>query len=315
MKRTANILAARESVHPVLIKMGRKRKISLASNENFWAYVFLAPIIIGFLAFTIFPVIMSFYYGLTSYDGITSPKFVGIGNYIELASDENFLKSLWNTVYFTLGTVPVGAFLALIVAVGLNAKIHFVNLYRTAFFIPVVVSTVAVSMVWQWMYNQDYGLINLFLGKLGLYQPPWLASTSWSMPSVIIMSIWKGLGFNAVILLAGIQGISPSLYEAAEIDGASGIQKFWHITVPMIHECMAFVLINGLIGSFQTFDQIYVMTNGGPAQSTQVISWLIYMNAFRYFKQGYASAMAYILFLIIFIASILQLHLSEKKNY
>lgn len=295
-------------------KSGGKVKKSLAASETFWGYTFLAPVILGFLVFTVAPVIMSFYYSLTNYDGILEPSFVGLKNYINLFTNAEFGTSLWNTLYFTIGTVPVGGFLSLLVAVLLNQKIKLVGLYRSAFFIPVIVSFVSVAMVWQWMYNQDYGLINSFLGSLGLYQPPWIASEQWAMPSVIIMSIWKGLGFNSVILLAGIQGISASLYEAADIDGASAIQKFTKITLPLVRPTMMFVLIISMINAFQAFDQIYIMTNGGPGSATQVVCYLIYMNAFQYFKQGYASAMAYVLFLIIFVASIIQLKISEKNN-
>lgn len=291
-----------------------KRKKPLSANENFWAYIFLFPVIIGFLVFTVIPVIVSLYYSLTDYDGILDPNFVGLSNYVSLFTNEEFGHSLWNTLYFAIGTVPVGAFLSLLVAVLLSQKIKLQSVYRSAFFIPVIVSFVSVAMVWQWMYNQDYGLINSFLGALGLPQPPWIASEAWAMPSVIIMSIWKSLGFNSVILLAGIQGISPSLYEAADIDGANMFQKFTKITLPLIKPTMMFVLIISMINAFQAFDQIYIMTNGGPGSATEVVCYLIYMNAFQYFKQGYASAMAYVLFIIIFAGSIIQLKFSEREN-
>lgn len=292
----------------------RKIRKNLAGNETFWGYVFLLPVIIGFLIFTIIPVIMSFYYSLTEYDGILKPVFVGADNYIQLFTNEEFGHALLNTIYFTLGTVPLGVFLSLLVAVLLNQKIRGLNFYKSAFFIPVIVSYVSVAMVWQWMYNQDYGLINSFLGKLGLYQPPWIASEAWAMPSVIIMSIWKSLGFNSVILLAGVQGISTSIYEAADIDGANMFQKFFRITLPLVHPTIMFVVIISMINSFQAFDQIYIMTNGGPGRATEVVCYLIYMNAFQFFKQGYASAMAYVLFIIIFVLSVVQLKISEKNN-
>lgn len=174
--------------------------------------------------------------------------------------------------------------------------------------------SMGAGILWQWLYNEDYGLINAFLGQLGLYQPPWLTSEKWAMPSVIIMSIWKSLGFNAVILLAGVQGISSEIYESADIDGANVVQKFFKITMPLLKPTIVFVTIISMINSFQAFDQIYVMTKGGPGTATQVVSYLIYMNAFQYFKQGYASAMAYILFIIVFIASIVQLRFSEKNS-
>lgn len=290
------------------------RKKALAFNETFWGYIFLLPIIIGFIFFTVFPVIISLYYSFTDYDGITKPTFTGLTNYTTLFQEKDFKNSLFNSLYFTLGTVPIGAFLSLSIAVLLNCKIKFMKVYRSAFFIPVIVSLVSTAMVWQWMYSTDYGIINGVLGKLGLYQPAWLSSKQWAMPSVIIMSVWKNLGFNVVIFLAGVQGISISLYEAAEIDGANIFQKFAHITIPLIKPTMVFVLIMSMIGALQTFDQIYIMTNGGPNNATQVIAHLIYMNAFQFFKQGYASAMAYVLFIIMFIASIFQLRLSEKNN-
>ena len=172
-----------------------------------------------------------------------------------------------------------------------------------------------ISQLIQCMFcHFPYGLINAFLGQLGLYQPPWLTSEKWAMPSVIIMSIWKSLGFNAVILLAGVQGISSEIYESADIDGANVVQKFFKITMPLLKPTIVFVTIISMINSFQAFDQIYVMTKGGPGTATQVVSYLIYMNAFQYFKQGYASAMAYILFIIVFIASIVQLRFSEKNS-
>ena len=292
----------------------KKKTKRLDAKENFWGYVFLSPVIIGFLVFTVFPVVMSFYYSLTNYDGIQPPKFVGFQNYAMLFTNKEFGEALFHTVYFTIGTVPVGVFLALLVAVLLNQKIHGVNVYRSAFFIPVIVSYVSITMVWQWLYNEDYGLINAFLGQLGLYQPPWLTSEKWAMPSVIIMSIWKNLGFNAVILLAGVQGISSEIYESADIDGANVVQKFFKITMPLLKPTIVFVTIISMINSFQAFDQIYVMTKGGPGTATQVVSYLIYMNAFQYFKQGYASAMAYILFIIVFIASIVQLRFSERNS-
>lgn len=226
----------------------------------------------------------------------------------------DFGEALWHTVYFTIGTVPLGTILAILVAVLLNQKIRGLNLYKTAFFIPVIVSYTSIAMVWQWLYNDDFGLINSGLNSIGLPSVPWLTSSAWAMPSVIIMSIWKSLGFNSVILLAGVQGVSPAIYEAADIDGANVVQKFFRITLPMLKPTVMFVMIISMINSFQAFDQIYIMTKGGPGTATQVVSYLVYMNAFQYFKQGYASAMAYILFIIIFVASIIQLKVSEKNS-
>lgn len=295
-------------------KSSVKKRKPLGANEIFWGYLFLLPVIIGFLVFTIFPVVMSLYYSFTNYDGVTPPKFIGLQNYIDLFTNGDFGSALWHTVYFTIGTVPLGVILSVLVAVLLNQKIRGLNIYKSAFFIPVIVSYTSIAMVWQWLYNEDFGLINSALASLGLPQPPWLTSSAWAMPSVIIMSIWKSLGFNSVILLAGVQGVSSAVYEAADIDGANVVQKFFRITLPMLKPTIMFVTIISMINSFQAFDQIYIMTKGGPGTATQVVSYLIYMNAFQYFKQGYASAMAYILFIIIFVASIIQLKLSERDN-
>lgn len=286
----------------------------MLSAEWFWGYAFAAPILIGFLAFMVYPLFYSLYLSMTNSDGIMSPAFVGLQNYVSLIGDRSFLKSLLVTVYFTVGTVPVGTLLALVVAVLLNTNIRFATLYRSAFFIPVITSMVAVATVWKWLYNTDYGLINSFLGRMGLYEPPWLSSEEWAMISIIIMSIWKGIGFNMVIFLAGLQGISRTLYEAATIDGANAWQRFASITVPLLRHTTLFVVIMAIIGSFQVFDQIFVMTDGGPANATTVVVYYIYQNAFQFFKQGYASAMAYILFAIIFVTTMIQMRVSRSKD-
>ncbi|TDF91970.1 carbohydrate ABC transporter permease [Paenibacillus piri] len=287
---------------------------SLSAKEALWGYIFVAPIFIGFLVFTCIPVIVSFYYSLTTYDGLTEPTFNGFNNYVQLATDAKFLASLAHTLYFTLGTVPLDAGIALTIAIVLNMNLRLKVLYRTAFFIPVVTSTVAVAEVWKWLYSTDYGLINGLLSEWGLYQPPWLTSDTWAMPSVMLMSIWKHIGFNMVIFLAGLQGISVSLYEAAKIDGAGAFKRFIYITVPLLRHTTLFVLVMSTIRAIQVFDQVYIMTAGGPASSTTTVVYWIYQNAFQFFKQGYASAMAYILFAIIFIATMIQMKFAQRKD-
>ena len=287
---------------------------SYNKKEVLWGYAFITPILIGFIVFMLYPLLASLYLSLTNSDGITPPKFIGLDNYVNLFKDNDFIQSLKVTVYYVVGTVPIGALLSLLFALLLNQKVRFMTFYRTAYFLPVITSMVAVATVWKWLYNTDYGLINGFLAKLGLFEPPWLANELWAMPSVMIMSIWKGIGFNMVIFLAGLQGISPSMYEAAKIDGANSFQRFIYITVPLLRHTTFFVIIMSIIGSFQVFDQIFVMTNGGPANSTSVIVYYIYQNAFIFFKQGYASAMAYILFGIIFIATLIQMKIANRKD-
>lgn len=284
----------------------RKRK------DLVWGYFFIAPLLIGFIVFIVLPVIVSLYYSFTDYNGITKPVFNGLSNYKKLLRDKDFIKSLINTIYFTVGTVSVGTVLSLLVSVAMCQKIRGKKVFTTIFFLPNVISTIAVSLSWQWLYNTDYGFINTVLGALHLYQPPWLTSEIWAMPSVMIMTIWKTFGFNMLIFIAGIMNIPRSYYEAAEIDGAGVMKQFFHITVPLLKHTTFFVVLMGLIGSLQAFDQIYIMTKGGPAQSTSVVVYLIYMNAFQYFKQGYASAMAYFLFAVIFIITIIRYRANQK---
>ena len=276
--------------------------------------LFLLPTIIGFLMFTLVPVFMSLVYSFTEYDGVTAMKFIGLDNYTKLLGNREFRKSLVNTLYFAVGTVPVGCFLALFVAVVLNQKIRGKTIYRACFFIPSIVSTVAISVVFQQMFNKDYGMINQILGVFGIPPQGWFASIQQAMPCVIFVSVWKGIGVTIVIFLAGLTGVDPQLYEAAEIDGAGPATKFFRITMPMLRATVAFVLINNTISSFQAFDQIYMLTNGGPAKATQTLSYLIYANAFQYWKMGYASAIAYILFLVILVVSLLQLRVSRDQK-
>lgn len=290
------------------------RKKPLSAREGFWGAVFLAPTFIGFLMFTLIPVVMSFVYSFTDYDGITQFHFIGTKNYIKLFGNKEFLRSLSNTLYFTIGKVPVGCLLALIIAVVLNQKIRFRNFYRACYFMPTIVSTVAISVVFQQIFNKDFGLMNGILGVFGIQPQEWLASKTQAMPVVIFITVWKGLGVNVVIFLAGLTGVDPQLYEAASIDGATAVTRFWKITLPMMAAPITFVLINNTIQAFQTFDQIYMLTGGGPAKATQTLSYLIFNNAFEYFKQGYASAMAYVLFVIILVVSVLQLSLSRNSK-
>lgn len=293
------------------VVLGRK---PIYRMDGFWAMLFLLPTIIGFVVFTIVPVVMSLIYSFTNYDGVTPYSFIGLKNYIKLFGNKEFLGSLRNTTYFVVGTVPIGCMIALVIAVVLNQDMKFKAVYRACYFMPTIVSMIAISVVFQQIFNKDYGLANTLLALIGVPPQDWLASITQAMPCVIFVSIWKGLGFNVVIFLAGLTGVDPQLYEAASIDGANVWTKLWKITMPSLRPTIAFVLINNTISSFQAFDQIYMLTSGGPAKATQTISYLIYNNAFSYFKQGYASAMAYILFLVILAVSIVQLRISANSK-
>lgn len=279
----------------------------LKYSDKFWAAILLAPNFIGFLVFILFPMIASFFLSFTEWDLLTDMKWIGFGNYQELASDETFWKVLWNTLYYTLGTVPPGIILSLILAVALNQPIRGVKTYRALYFLPVISSSVAVAVVWQWLYNPEFGLLNYILSLFGIEGPLWLTSTTWAMPAVIITSIWKNLGFNMLLFLAGLQGIPDTYYEAAEIDGANGFAKFRYITLPLLSPTTFFVVVMSIISSFQAFDLVHVMTQGGPARSTSVLVHYLYQNAFQYFRMGYASAIAYVLFFLVFIVTMIQL--------
>ncbi|QYR22217.1 sugar ABC transporter permease [Paenibacillus sp. sptzw28] len=284
----------------------------LLRKDATWAALLLLPNIIGFLAFTLIPVIASFILSFTSWDMLSPMKWVGLQNYTDLLNDQTFIKVFWNTIYFAGVSVPAGIVISLFLGVALDQNIRFKKFYRAAYFLPVVSSMVAVAVVWQFIYNPEYGLLNYFLDLVGINGPDWLTSTVWAMPAVIITSIWKNLGFNMLIFLAGLQGISDSYYEAADIDGAKRHQKFMYITIPLLSPTTFFVTVISFIGSFQVFDTVFLMTQGGPARSTSVMVHYLYENAFKYFNMGYASAMAYILFFMVFIITMIQFWRQKK---
>lgn len=286
--------------------------VKIMHKDSTWALLLLLPNILGFLAFTLIPVFASFVLSFTAWDLLSPIQWIGLDNYKELANDETFLKVFWNTIYFAGISVPAGIVISLFLAVALDQNIRFKKFYRAAFFLPVVSSMVAVAVVWQFIYNPEYGLMNYFLNMIGIRGPDWLTSTVWAMPAVIITSIWKNLGFNMLIYLAGLQGISEDYYEAADIDGARWHQKFLFITIPLLSPTTFFVTVMSFIGSFQVFDTVFLMTQGGPARSTSVIVHYLYENAFKYFSMGYASAMAYILFFMVLIITLIQFWLQKK---
>ena len=289
------------------------RRFSLRAREALTGYLFLAPNIIGFLAFTAFPVAMSFALGFLEWDLLSPPKFAGLDNYSRLfTQDKLFLKVLWNTVYYTLGSVPLGFICSLGLALAMNQKLRGIVFFRTAFFVPVVSSGVAIAMLWIWLYHPYFGLLNGFLSLLSIRGPNWLTDPKWAMPAIIIMSVWKNVGYNMVIFLAGLQGIPQHLYEAAEIDGAGLGARFRYVTIPMLTLTMFFVIVMSVIGSFQVFEASLIMTNGGPADATRTLVLYIYNNAFQYFKMGYGAAMAWVMFAILFVATAVQMRLQRE---
>lgn len=280
---------------------------ALIRREAFTAYGFLLPNLLGFLAFTFLPVIAALLISFTEWDLLRQASWIGLDNYTRLVSDPLFHRVLRNTLLYVLGTVPVQMMLALLIALALNQRIPGQTFFRTAFFMPVVASTVAVALVWRWIYHADFGLLNSFLYAIGVTDPPsWLSSTTWALPAIIIMSVWQQIGFSMVLFLAGLQGVPQSLYEAATIDGAGPFARFRFITLPLLSSTTFFVLVIGIINSFQVFDQALVMTNGGPANATNTIVFNIYRYGFQFFQMGYAAAMAWVLFAIIFIVTVVQ---------
>jgi len=281
-------------------------------NELISGLLFLTPNLLGFIIFTAGPLIVSLYYSFTHFGVLSSPKFCGLENYRQLFSDVLFQKALINTLYYTVGVVIPLIILSLVLAVVLNMRLKGYLLFRTLYFLPVVTSTIAISLLWRWIYDTNLGLINYILSILQLSPIDWLGSTTWAMPSIILMSIWKGLGYNIVLYMAGLQSVPSQLYEAATIDGASEWQKFIRITIPLISPTTFFILIMSIISSFQVFEQTYVMTRGGPVYSTTTLVYYIYLNGFQWFKMGYASSIAWVLFSIILIITIIQWIFQKK---
>jgi len=274
--------------------------------------IFLLPNMLGFMVFIGIPIISSFVLSFTEWDLISSPSFVGLSNYIQLFHDDNFWAALKHTLTFIVGYLPTVMAISLAIALILNQKIKFKVFFRAAYFIPVVTSWVAVALIWKWLLNPTYGLVNYGLSLVGVTGPAWLQDPSWAMVGIILTSVWKDVGFVMVLFLAGLQGIPNSYYEAAEIDGANRFQKFWKITLPLLSPTTFFVLVISLINSFQVFDQVMIMTQGGPAGSTTVLVQQIYNHAFRYNQMGYASAASWILFALVFIVTFIQMRLQKR---
>ncbi|NLP34291.1 MAG: sugar ABC transporter permease [Clostridiales bacterium] len=290
--------------------MERKRRIK---RKWLTGYLFILPSFVGFFIFMALPVIMGFGISLTDYNGFNQFKFVGLSNYINMFKDEYFLISFRNNVLYTLVTVPCTIVIALLLAVALNTGIKGKSVFRTIFFFPTITSMVAVGIVWSMMFHPSRGPINQFLMALGVENPPqWLVSTKLALFSVMIVAIWKQAGYYMVMLLAGLQTIPRHMYEAAQIDGANAFQRFFKITLPMLSPTMFLVVIMSIISSFQVFDLISVMTEGGPGRATNVLVYRIYQEGFKYLRFGYASAMAYFLFIIIMIITLIQ-YRGQKK--
>lgn len=292
-----------------------RKKSGLARSEQLWGYFFIAPWIMGFLAFTAIPILVSFVLSFTEYEIISPPRAVGLANYRDLLfNDRLFGLALYNTFYFTALSVPLINILGLGLAMLMNLKLRGVTLFRTLVYLPTIVPAVAASMLWVWLFNPQYGLLNWVLQSVGLPPLGWISDPTWSKPALVLMSLW-GVGGTAIIYLAGLQGVPEQLYDAAAIDGANGFQQFVNVTVPMLSPVILFNLILGVISSFQVFTQAYIMTGGGPVDSTLFFALYLYRAAFQLLKMGYASAMAWVLFVIILLLTLLQFTLARRWVY
>jgi multiple sugar transport system permease protein len=295
--------------------MSSKRKVSrLYLKEEREAYLFLLPWMLGFIFFTSGPMIASLILSLFEWNGLTSPIWTGVNNYINIFHDPLFWQSLKVTSLYSFGSIPIRILFGLLIAILMNQAIKGIGIFRTIYYLPSVVSGVAVAVLWRWLLNPDFGLINILLSKIGLQGPAWLYDEKWVIPAFILMSLWS-FGSIMIVFLASLQGVPTELYEAAKVDGANPWNIFWKITIPLISPALLFNLINSIIGSFQVFTAGYIMTNGGPANASLFYVLYLYRNAFVYFQLGYSSALAYILFLIILGLTILMLKSSSAWVY
>jgi ABC-type sugar transport system permease subunit len=277
-------------------------------------YIFIAPNLIVFTVFVLVPILFAFYISLTEWSLIGTPEFVGLGNYVELLGDGQFWRSLYNTLVYTIGTVPTSIALGLLVAVGLNRKLPGRALLRSLFFVPVIISLVAVALIASWMFNDNYGVINAALKAVGFEGVPWLSSPVWAMPSLIITTLWIRIGFCMVIYLAALQSIPVELYQAAQVDGATSWRQFRHITWPLLGPTTFLLLILNVIYSLHVFDLIYVMTGGGPGFSTTVLVQYIYQMAFQESEMGYASAVGVVLYLLLMAFTVFQWRMTRQGD-
>lgn len=283
----------------------------ILNNQAFAAALFIAPALAGTLIFIIIPVICSFGLSFVKWDLLNPVEFVGWDNYIQIFSEPLFYKILINTIVFAVATSVFGVIIPLILAAILNSKIRGAEFYKTAYFLPFITPMIVIGVIWEWIFDPNIGLLNQILHL----HINWLYDANFAMPALIIVSVWKLIGYNMVIFLSALSGISQSLFEAARIDGANHFQVFKNITVPLLAPTTFFVVIITTISSFQIFDLIYLMTEGGPLDSTNVLVYAIYKNAFEYFNIGKASALAYVLFVIILVLTLIQWNLRKKLVY
>jgi multiple sugar transport system permease protein len=294
-------------------------KRSGPSRRRAWAgRLFVAPNLVAVAVFMLFPLGFSLYMSVQNWDVFRPPKFVGLKNFGELfTSDPLFLIAIRNTVIFTLGTVVPTVLISLVVAGVLNQNVKGIGIFRTIVFLPLAISSVVMAVVWQFVFNTDNGLLNIMLGWIGIKPIPWLVEPRWAMASLCVVSVWRSVPFATVVLLAAMQGVPGTVYEAAKIDGAGGIRQFVSITVPLIRGAISFVVVISIIHAFQAFDMVYVLNgpNGGPESATYVLGIMLFQHAFSFLEFGYASALAWVMFAILLVLTLVQLRLTHRRSW
>jgi multiple sugar transport system permease protein len=292
----------------------RKRRSRTAFNRNLEGWLFASPWVLGFILWTAGPMLASLVISFTEWDLVSSPDWVGLENFQTMVSDKLVWQSLKVTSIYAFTSVPLHIIVGMGLAMLLNADIKGLRWYRTAFYLPSVLSGVAVALLWRWLFSGEFGLINALLANFGIDGPSWLGDPNWALRSLVLMSLW-GVGSGAIIYLAGLQGIPTDLYEAAQVDGAQFWSRFWHVTIPLMTPVLFFQLVTGIIAALQVFTQAFIMTNGGPNNSTLFLLLYLYDNAFRYWRMGYASALAWVLFIYIMILTLILQFTSKRWVY
>ncbi len=280
-------------------------------RQERWFYLLISPWLIGFILFQGGPLLAALLLSFSNWEWPQSPTFVGLTHFQEMTVDPLFLKTLFNSAYYAVGSVPLGLLIGLGLALLVNRRLRGIAIFRAIFFLPVVISGVALALLWGWLFNPRFGPVNIFLGALGIDGPGWLQDKNWAMPTLILMSIWQ-VGVNMVIYLAALQQVPKALYEAAALDGADPLRRFRHITLPLISPVTLYLTIIGFIASFQVFTPTYVLTRGGPENATLTLPLYIYFNAFAWGAPGYASALAALLFILILGLTLIQFRVARR---
>jgi multiple sugar transport system permease protein len=301
----------------IAARQGRRSFLTGPRREAFLGYLYIAPWIFGFLVFTVGPMIASFYFSLTNYNTVTPARFIGLENYRRLFFDDpRFIQSLGNTLYYVVIGVPLGIVISLAIALMLNQGVWGTRVYRTLFFLPTITPIVASILVWQLLFNPGFGLINYLLSFVGIDGPTWLASETWVKPSLIIIALWGSVGGSRMLIfLAGLQSIPPDMYEAASLDGANAVRRFWSITLPMLSPAIFFNVILSVIEGFRIFTPAYIATQGGPNYASNFFMLYLFNNAFSFLNMGYASAMAWVLFVLVLVLTVFQFRMARRWVY